>query len=106
MKRLYCDTDGMKVVYLKQILESHGIQCVVKNEYLAGAVGEIPPAECWPELWVLDPERIEPARRLIKSILVEPDDLAESWQCRECGESSEGQFTDCWRCGASRGRSL
>jgi len=102
MKQLYCDTNGMRVVYLKQILEDHGIQCVVKNEYLVGAVGEIPPTECWPELWVLDPECIEPARRLMKSILAETDEVTEGWQCTVCGESSEGQFTDCWRCGASR----
>ncbi len=102
MKSLYCNADWTKVVYLKQALQDYGIQCVVKNEYLAGAVGQIPATECWPELWVLDPECIEAARRLMKSILVEPRHSAESWQCRVCGETSEGQFTDCWRCGASR----
>ncbi|WP_262964145.1 superinfection immunity protein [Methylobacter psychrophilus] len=24
------------------------------------------------------------------------------WKCNKCGESSEGQFSECWQCGASR----
>jgi Putative prokaryotic signal transducing protein len=102
MKKLYCDNDWMRVAYLKDALEHHGIECLVKNEYLAGAMGEIPPLECWPELWVLDPERIELARRLMRSLLVETDKVTEGWRCTECGERSEGQFTECWRCCASR----
>jgi len=27
----------------------------------------------------------------------------EAWQCSECGETSEGQFTACWQCGTARG---
>jgi len=26
----------------------------------------------------------------------------EEWRCANCGESIEGQFTDCWHCGAGR----
>ena len=25
-----------------------------------------------------------------------------AWRCGNCGESIEGQFTDCWKCGAGR----
>jgi len=25
----------------------------------------------------------------------------ERWTCAKCGETLEGQFTECWKCGAS-----
>lgn len=28
--------------------------------------------------------------------------LAEPWRCRSCGELIEGQFQECWNCGASK----
>lgn len=27
---------------------------------------------------------------------------AIEWKCNKCGEISEGQFSECWQCGASR----
>ena len=30
--------------------------------------------------------------------------LAEPWQCGACGETVEGQFQACWKCGAARRR--
>ena len=38
----------------KNELEAQGIECVLRGEHLLGGVGELPPIECWPELWVVD----------------------------------------------------
>ena len=102
MRKVYGSQLFPMVGHLKNVLESHGIDCIVKNEYLGGASGEIPPVECWPELWVMEDNKYDEAAAIVSAAslenLVEP---AGRWTC-SCGENLEGQFTDCWRCGASR----
>lgn len=75
----------------------------MKNDFLAGAAGELPPMECWPELWVLEDKQYQAAIAIVSAAslenLVEP---AGRWICGVCGEDLEGQFTDCWKCGTSR----
>ena len=66
MKKLYTTQNPLTISHLKNILESGGIQCVVKNLYLSAAVGELPPIECWPELWVIDDARYAEAREVVE----------------------------------------
>jgi hypothetical protein len=85
---------------LKGLLTGLGIACEVRGEYLSMASGELPFAECYPELWVVsDDEEFKRA----KEILVEWDrrdvEQLESWVCKGCGEENEGQFSSCWNCG-------
>ena len=54
MKRVFTSHDPMLAGYLRAVLEEHGIGCIVKNEYLLGGAGELPPSECWPEVWVVE----------------------------------------------------
>ena len=90
------------VGFLRAILEDHGIVCIIKNEHLSGAAGELPPIECWPELWVTDDSDYTNACKLIKDALNANDRDSQTWSCPSCGEVIEGQFTDCWNCGQSR----
>lgn len=85
--------------HLRQVLEDHGIRCLIKNEYLAGGLGELPFNECWPELWVLDEADHRYAGEIAAGILESREPGREPWRCPDCGEELEGQFTDCWRCG-------
>ena len=48
------DLSGIDVNLLKGLLEQAGIPCLIKNEYLSIALGDLPPAECYQELWLLD----------------------------------------------------
>ncbi len=91
----------MLVGHLSRALEDHGIRCTVRNEYLSGGAGDLPPNELWPELWITDERDIEPARRLLQA-LTEPVAGAAPWRCPGCGEALEGQFSHCWNCGAER----
>lgn len=43
MKRLFVSADALLVGHLRTVLEQHHIPCLVKNAYLLGAAGELPP---------------------------------------------------------------
>ena len=102
MKKLYTAQSPLVISHLKNLLESGGIRCTVKNLYLAGAIGELPPIECWPELWVLDDQRYAEARRLLDRTLAPLRAVAMPWTCRKCDIEVEGEFSECWSCGSRR----
>ena len=100
MKKVYSAENIVMSGYVKSLLESCNIECMIKNQLLAGAIGEIPPIECWPEVWIMDDEDYSDAMELIKSAI--SDHKTNSfWKCH-CGETIEGQFSACWSCGAER----
>ena len=80
------------------MLEEHGIRCMTKNQYLIGGSGELPPNECWPELWVMEDRDAGLAEKMVQQSLQAGDKNTSGWTC-ECGEILEGQFTECWNCG-------
>jgi hypothetical protein len=102
MKRVYTSQLSLMVGHLKNVLESEGIPCVMRNEYLGGGAGELPPTECWPELWVEDDVDYEKARRIVGETLKASETPGDPWACPRCGEHLEGQFDACWHCGAER----
>lgn len=97
MRRVHTAESMVEIAHLRNLLESEGIACVVRNERLAGALGEIPFVECWPELWVRQPGEALRARGLIEAAL-RPVEDREPWQCPVCGELIDAQFAQCWRC--------
>ncbi|MBI4528614.1 MAG: DUF2007 domain-containing protein [Deltaproteobacteria bacterium] len=101
MKRIYSAQDTLMLAHLHNILRSHGIECLVRNEHLAAAAGEIPPIECWLELWILDDTRMNEASALLRRALAPIRAVEKPWQCAGCDEEIGGQFTQCWKCGAN-----
>jgi hypothetical protein len=99
MKRLHSSESLAEVGHFKNVLEQHGIACIIKHEQLSGALGEIPFLECLPELWVLHDADWPRAKRLIEEQR-EPIP-GPAWDCPFCGERNERQFAACWRCGAA-----
>lgn len=65
---------------------------------LSSAMGELPPAECQAELWVLREQDVQRA----EDVLRRPAATGPDWNCRHCGETSGAQFTQCWKCNAYR----
>lgn len=98
MKRLATSESLAEIGHLRNVLEQAGIACVIRNEQLSGALGEIPFLDCLPELWVLDERQIDAAQGIIDE-LRSTDSPAEAWRCAHCGEANEGQFAQCWQCG-------
>jgi hypothetical protein len=72
---------------------------VVKNEFLSSAMGDLPPAECQAEVWILHEKDLPTAEAILRALSAPQSHPA--WKCA-CGETCEGQFTQCWRCGAQR----
>jgi Putative prokaryotic signal transducing protein len=98
LKRIFSSWNLTVVHHYRNVLEAEGIRAVVKNQYLSSAMGDLPPAECQAELWVLDEADGPRAERLLHSAPAQ----GPEWICASCGERLGAQFTQCWRCGAYR----
>ena len=98
MKRVFASHNLVLVHHFRNLLEAEGIETEVRNQMLSSAMGELPPAECQAELWVL---RAEDAARA-EEALRRPPVRGPDWTCARCGEISGAQFTQCWKCGATR----
>jgi hypothetical protein len=99
MKRVYCAKDPLMVGHLRNILALHGIECVTRKLDLTTGAGELPPVECWPELWIIQDERLAEAQAVLKKALAPVKAVRKPWLCWGCGEQVEGQFSECWKCG-------
>lgn len=91
--------EGGKIYSLKSILEEAGIPCLIRNENLSGALGEIPFTECSPELWVMNEQDYPRAKEIVIGWRAVPAGAQTSWLCPTCNETIEGQFSSCWKCG-------
>jgi hypothetical protein len=99
VRRVFSSFDLVAVHHARNLLQAEGIRAEVRNERLASAMGELPPAECQAEVWVLDAGEAQRAERLLRE---GPLACGPPWTCADCGEPMEPQFTQCWRCGATR----
>ena len=97
MIKVFTHESFVLVSHVKNILQEAGIATLVKNERLAGALGEIPYLETWPELWVLENREADQARGLITDAMAEAP-AGGSWTCANCAEVNESQFAACWHC--------
>jgi hypothetical protein len=100
MAVVFASPNLLLVAHYRALLQSAGIPSRIRNEYLAGAAGELPPLDCWPELCV-EPRWEAEARRAIADAQSGAG-AGAAWTCPGCGEPIEGQFTACWNCGAER----
>lgn len=100
MRKVHTTESIVELAHLRHVLEQAGIACFVRNENLAGVIGEIPFVECWPELWVVRNGDALVARGLITAALDPAGARGPDWTCERCGERVEGQFEECWHCAA------
>ena len=100
MRRVYSSFNLAAVHHAKNVLEADGIRATVRNEHLSSAMGELPPAECQFEVWVLRDDDGSRAEALLRH---GPQLCGAPWRCGRCGEVSEPQFTQCWNCGTAAG---
>ena len=96
MKRVYSSFNQTAVYHDRNLLEAEGIEVMVRNAMLSSAMGELPPAECQMELWVMNEQDVTRAQEILNRRISGPE-----WTCN-CGEKLGPQFTQCWKCGAYR----
>lgn len=96
MKRVFSSHNAVLAHHTRNLLEAAGIATEMRNLMLSSAMGELPPAECQAEVWVLKDEE---APRAI-GVLRRGAPAGPDWTCAGCGERLPGQFTQCWNCGS------
>ncbi|OGV78629.1 MAG: hypothetical protein A3K19_31905 [Lentisphaerae bacterium RIFOXYB12_FULL_65_16] len=96
--------DEATLQLLKSVLEEEDIACVVRNEHLLLAGGEVPATGCVPELWIVDDEDYLRAKEIMADCNESGTEPHASWVCPRCKETIEGQFTSCWKCGTELGK--
>ena len=98
MKRVFRAASLLQVAHARNVLTAAGIDSELRNQYLAGALGDLPMLETWPQVWVEDALE-SAALRALQNAASAP--TGAPWVCSQCGEELEPQFTTCWRCGAA-----
>ena len=98
MKRVFRAASLIQVAHARNVLLTAGIQTELRNQYLAGALGDLPMLETWPQLYVDDADEQAALRALARASAAP---VGAAWTCEHCGELLEPQFTSCWRCGTS-----
>ena len=96
MKLIYTNENRLLVGNARNIVESAGIEVVLKNEYAAGGTGELSPLDTWPELWVVRDSDYGKAVGLLENVLAPRN--AEEWRCSYCSELNDASFEVCWKC--------
>ena len=100
MKLVYTHPNGIVVAQARSALELAGIESVLRNEFAAGAMGELAPIDTWPELWVVNDRDYERASRLLEQSRT--DSPEEEWRCKRCGKYNPATVEWCWNCGTER----
>ena len=86
----------------KGLLAENGIEALISKDDCGGMFPNLQ-ATRGVRLYVL-PRDVETSEDLLKMLSnndTEPK-TDSNWQCSNCGEDLEPQFTDCWKCGTER----
>ena len=97
MELIHTAEDLISIHHIKNLLETAGLESIIKNDRLTSVAGEIPMQNCWPELWLVDESKLELAQKIIAEVKA-PESKGETWVCENCGEKHSAQFSDCWNC--------
>jgi hypothetical protein len=97
MKRLTTAPNLALATLWADLLTHAGVPTTIQRQYASSIAGEVPPDQTLPELWVVEPEQFEQAKRLLHELQHPPH---RRWACVGCGEVIDGPFEECWNCGA------
>ena len=98
MKRLITAPNLALATLWSDLLSHAGIPTTVQRAYASSIAGEVPPDQTLPELWVMEDDRLEAARRLLDQLR---HPVHRHWSCPGCGELVDGPFEQCWNCGTA-----
>jgi hypothetical protein len=81
-------------------LHAEGIEAHIFNGAAQGGLGEIPFMQTYPEIWLVNPNDLDRARRLFDAFELPADGVA-AVRCATCGEDNPPGFDICWNCQAA-----
>ncbi|WP_053982147.1 DUF2007 domain-containing protein [Marinagarivorans algicola] len=96
MKLVYTHQNAILVQNAKNMLVNEGVPVVLKNEHLAGGMGELSAIDGWLELWLL--EAADEARAMAVLQCLDEPQVRTDWQCTYCRETNYPSFGLCWNC--------
>jgi hypothetical protein len=99
MMKIYSHDDRFMVWQVKQYLDENNVPCFIKNEFAGGAMGELAPGDCQPEVWLADNSWQFRARVLIEQLAFNESVGENEWFCPRCHEPNASSFELCWQCG-------
>ena len=67
MKRVFRAASLIQVAHARNVLLTAGIASELRNQYLAGALGDLPMLETWPQLFVEDADEAVALRALARA---------------------------------------
>lgn len=98
MKRVYSTESVPLAWHMRNVLEQHHIETIIKNDRLYSIAGEMPITECMVEVWVRHDLDFRHAENIIRDIEGKNEIEGDDWQCDRCGEANMGNFAVCWNC--------
>ncbi|MEX2490985.1 MAG: DUF2007 domain-containing protein [Nitrospirales bacterium] len=102
MKKLYVSHSLIDVESRKELLDQAEIPSTIKNQRSNMLGGEVPFVELFPELWVLQDEDWDRAKKLLDEWELARPLGTTGWTCVSCGEIHQKEFTTCWKCNQER----
>lgn len=96
MKMIYTHENRFFVHNVQNIIEAAHIETYLKNEFAAGASGDLAPIDAWLELWVVNDEDYLKSLSIIDSI--SNGHKPGTWTCSHCQEVNDNSFDFCWKC--------
>ena len=67
MQKLFVSPMLIEVESFKEVLEQEGITCMIKNQQGSSLAGEVPFAEVFPELWVINDNDYSDAQEFLEN---------------------------------------
>lgn len=102
MKVFYASLKAHEIQHLKNLLESAGVRCRLRNEGLSTLAGEVPFTECAMQLVLENDSDRGSANAILREMTGRRATATATWNCDGCGERLEEQFTACWNCGTEK----
>jgi hypothetical protein len=99
MKKLQSAQNLALATLWVDMLNAAGVAASVQRAYNCALVGQIPPDQALPEIWLHDEADLARARALLQAWQNPPE---VRWACPGCLEVVEGPFEQCWNCGQER----
>jgi hypothetical protein len=97
--RLYRASSVPEAHLLSGMLEAEGVRAIVKNELLAGAIGELPMMAALPEVWLVRRKDEARARKVLDDFRARASSkLGPEVTCPSCGAENPSNFELCWQC--------